>query len=351
FDLPAPRMLVTEHRAEKKCCPFCQTAQQAEFPEGIHAPAQYGDGVTAWTAYLHGYHLLPLDRIGQMFEDLTGYRPSDGTLLTSIRNLKQALVPVNQIIQEQLLASPVVHADETGTRVQGKKHWVHTVSSANWTLLAVHCTRGTPAIEAMNVLPRYTGILVHDFYHIYFKDKYRFQHALCNAHLLRECQGIAEHDHHEWSSRMKELLQSAWKQASAARRSRKPLARAAIEEIEQRYDRILREGEAEWSLDVVREKTGPRGRKIKSTAANLGERLRLYKRDILRFLYDTRVPFDNNQAERDIRMVKVKEKISGTFRTTLGADVFASIRSFISTLLKQNRPIIASLQLAYRGHF
>lgn len=351
YDIPAPRVVITEHRAMKFCCPACKALQQAAFPETVCAPTQYGDGFAAWTAYLHGYQLLPLERTAQLFADLTGYRPSEATLLSYLCKMNQALEPIETTIREHLLAKPVVHADESKLRVEGKGYWLHVVSTPDWTLLGVHEKRGHEAFQAMKVLPYFKGQVVHDCCQSYFKDDYWYQHVLCNAHLLRECQGIIEYDGHEWASRMKQLLQEGWKLACAARQQEVPLAEETIRDLERQYDAILEAGKAEWEKDPVRQKTGPRGRKIQSKATNLGARFTLHKEAILRFLRDARVPFDNNQAERDLRMSKVKQKISGTFRTESGSTIFTRIRSVISTMQKQGFPLLASLTAAYRGRF
>jgi transposase len=349
FDLPAPRVHVIEHRAEEKCCPQCGLQQRAVFPKNVLAPTQYGDGFTAWTAYLHAYQVMPLERIAQLFEDLTGYRPSEATLLSSLKAMSNKLATVEQTIRTKLFRKPYVHADETGFRIEGKTHWLHTVSDRDWTLLGVHRKRGSQAMDELGFFPFYQGIVVHDCLSAYFKEFYFFDHALCNAHFLRECQGIAEHDGHTWAVQMKELLQESWKLTQASRQEQVPLPDNVVQVIRERYDRILENGKREWELDRVRAKTGTRGRKIKSKAANLGERFMIHKESILRFLCDGRIPFDNNQAERDIRMVKVKQKISGSFRTQSGAKIFVRLRSVISTLLKQDRPILASLTQALRG--
>lgn len=349
FDLPSPRVVVIEHRIEKKCCPHCGFESQARFPKDVIAPTQYGHGFGAWTAYLSVYQLLPLERIAQLFSDLTGYRPSEATLLSHLQRMSDSLEPAEQTIRERLLKSPLVHADETGIRVEGKTQWMHNVSNANWTLLGIHPKRGSEGMNSLGVLPFYRETVVHDCFTTYFKDIYSFKHALCNAHLLRECQGIAEYDGHQWPSRMKELLQDCWKLAKTSRQSEVPLTEQVIQTIRKRYDEILEDGKNEWVKDTVRAKTGPRGRKIKSKAANLGERFLTYKESILRFLWDDQVPFDNNQAERDIRMIKIKAKVSGSFRKEYGATMFARIRSVISTLLKQNRPILHSLAHAMHG--
>ncbi|QJD83882.1 IS66 family transposase [Cohnella herbarum] len=351
FDLPLPRLVVTEHRAEEKCCPRCHTRQRATFPDRVQAPVQYGEGFTAWTAYLNVYQLLPLDRISRLFSDLTGYHPSEATLLAQIKTMASVVADQEPVIRTHLLKQPFIHCDETPMRLNGKQQYLHTHSNAEWTLLAMHARRCGPALVDMGVLPSYTGIAVHDCLNSYFKPEFKFTHALCNAHLLRECQGIAEHDHHKWASDMKELLQRSWSLAKEARALDIPLSDQVLNEIDLRFDTILELGKTEWTKDAVREKTGPRGRKCKSKAANLGQRFELHKASILRFLYDARIPFDNNQAERDIRMSKVKQKISGCFRTATGGEQFASIRGFISTLLKQNLPLHASLVSALRGNF
>jgi transposase len=351
FDIPPPGVVITEHRAEKKCCPACGLRQSAPFPARVTAPTQYGDGFTAWMTYLHVYQLLPLERIAQLFADLTGYRPSEATLLSSLETMYQSLEYAEQMIRSELFRKLVVHSDETSCRIDGKNHWIHAVSDPRWTLLGVHRSRGSKAMDELTFMPLYTGTVVHDCYSSYFKDGYVFEHALCNAHLLRECQGIVEYDRHDWAAQMKDLLQNAWKTALAAREGQVPVAPDVILAYERRYDDILLKGESEWSQDIVRDKTGPKGRKIKSKAANLGERFKLHKRSILRFLWNVHIPFDNNQAERDLRMVKVKQKISGTFRTINGAKIFARLRSVVSTLIKQGRHILGSLTLALRNSF
>lgn len=351
FDLPPPRIWVTEHRVLKKCCPCCNLQQSACFPERVQAPTQYGDGFAAWTCYLHAYQMLPLERIAQLFSDLTGYRPSEATLLSSLQAMSHSLADAEQTIRTQLLQKPVAHADETGCRVEGKTQWMHVMSDEHWTLLGVHHKRGSQGMDELGAIPAYKGTLVHDCMSAYFKEHYSFDHALCNAHLLRECQGIAENDGHGWATRMKALLQESWKLAQTSRQDNALLPMDTIQAIKERYDDILEEGKLEWAKDIVRAKTGTRGRKIKSKAANLGERLQLHKDSILRFLWDPQIPFDNNQAERDLRMVKVKQKVSGAFRTESGAKNFARMRSVISTLLKQQLPVLSSLTSAIRGQF
>ena len=351
FDLPLPQIIVTEHRLEKKCCPNCGKHQQASAPKNVNAPVQYGEGWTAWCAYLNTYHHLPLERIGQLFQDMTGYRPSDATLLNRFASLSDEIAAHIPYIRAQLLKSTTLHADETGMRVQEKTQWLHTVSSVDWTLYQVHEKRGKEAIKAHNMLPQYKGVLVHDCWSSYFHKDYSFQHALCGAHLLRECQGIIDYDGHQWAREMKELLQEAAHYKKIWRQTGTPIPEEKKLEWTHRYDGILQNGEKEWATNPIPDAPPKRGRKKKSKAANLAERLQLHKAAIMRFIQDAQVPFDNSQAERDIRMMKVKQKVSGSFRTQKGAEQFAQIRSFISSLRKQNREILPALISVIRGQF
>lgn len=349
FDLPSPRMRTTEFRAEKRYCAHCQRIQRAAFPAHITAPVQYGSGIAAWTVYLHAFQMLPLHRIAQLFEDMTTYRPSEGALLSFLHTSFDVLAPIEQTIEERLLTQVKVHADETGCRVEGKTQWMHVLSDETYTLLRLHTKRGTPAIDAIGFLPLYKGTVVHDCMKGYFNEKYAFGHALCNAHLLRECIGIAEHDGHEWAKQMIDLLKESWQLAVTSRQAQTPLQPEIIASLRARYKAILQAGEREWSQDVVRTKTCKKGKAIKSKAGNLGERLSRYQEAILSFLWRPEIPFDNNQAERDLRMVKVKQKVSGAFRTLAGAQIFARLRSVVSTLIKQRIPVLSSLSRAFRG--
>lgn len=351
FDLPIPRIVVTEHRVEKKCCPYCATPQQASFPENVKAPVQYGDGWASYCAYLHTYQLLPLERISQLFQDMTGYRPSEATLLNHLNDFHEKLEPFEKQIHQEILKSDVLHADETSMRIENQTQWLHTVSSSDWTLYHVHEKRGKEAINEHEILPNYKGILVHDCYASYFIADYSFKHALCGAHLLRECQGIIDYDGHQWATDMQKLLQETWTETKKAREADIPVETEKIAEWEKRYDDILNSGEKEWFIPPDPNDPIKRGRKKKSKAGNLGERFRLHKTAVLRFIRDARVPFDNNLAERDIRMMKVKQKISGNFRTAEGAEKFARIRGFVSTLRKQNREVLASLISVQSGKF
>ncbi|MCL6459857.1 MAG: IS66 family transposase [Gorillibacterium sp.] len=353
FEIPQPVITVTEHRAEHKRCPCCRRLQKAAFPKDVTAGVQYGSRFTVLSAYLHTYQLLPLSRMADLFHVLTGCKPSEGTLLARISTMAQRLEPYVETIRQSLLTSPVIHSDETGVHVDKQEHWVHVASTEMLTLLNVHPSRGSEGMKAMEVLPLFKGTVMHDCYGPYMKrdEDFQFQHALCNAHLSRECKGIVAYDKHRWAGEMLLLLRDSWKATRGARKSNIPLTEETIQAYESRYDDILQEGQAEWEKDPVPEKKGPQGRLGKSKAANLWHRFRDHKAIILGYLRNPDLPFDNNQAERDLRMVAVKRKVSGCFRSDLSPHLFATIRSFISTLLKQERPVLASLELAYSGTF
>jgi transposase/uncharacterized coiled-coil protein SlyX len=349
LDIPPLRLISTEHRAHKLRCAHCHAVTKAEFPAYVAAPTQYGPNLRTLAVYMNQYQFIPLDRVCQFFDNLFGHAPSEATVLRYIQSCSQSLLQAEQTIREHLLQSDMLHADETGWRVEGKQQWMHTVSNQQWTLLKIHENRGLKAVMENNLLPRYKGRLMHDSLAMYFHAKFHFDHSLCGAHLLRECQGIIDNDGHLWTIDMKRFLQDAWKYIKSVREGTEILDPEKINGFELHYDEILKEGQKEWG-PPKRSKL-KKGVQKNTKAANLGERFLAYKPYILGFLYDPYVPFDNNLAERDLRMVKVKQKISGTMRTTGGAADFARIRSVISSLRKQSRPILESLALALRGEF
>lgn len=356
LDIPPSVLHTTEYRAEKKKCPCCNKLQKAAFPAGVNAYVQYGPRFQALVAYLHTYQLLPLARIADMLQVFAACRPSEATLLTSIQSVAGVLRPYETAIRAALLASPVIHADETGVHVNQKEHWVHVASTATWTLLNVHASRGSQGMKAAGVLPTFKGTVCHDFYSPYTKKgtDFIFSHAFCNAHLSRECKGIAESGEHRWARAIGHLLHRSWKVACNARKVEEPLSESTILLWERRYDRILEAGLTELAKEKEKNPPlpkGKRGKQAKSKAENLWIRFRDYKSNILGYLRHADLPFDNNQAERDLRMVAVKRKISGCFRSEDTPANFATLRSFISTLIKQGHSILPSLELAQLGLF
>jgi len=336
LDLPPLRLLTTEHQAEIKQCPVSGLLVTASFPATVTAPVQYGPHFRSLTLYLFHQQLLPFDRLRQTCQDLFGQPLSRGTLTQTSARAYQALAPVEAVIVRGLSQAVVVNVDESGLRVAARLHWLHVASTADLTFYGVHGRRGTVAMDALGVLPHCHHWLVHDHWKPYFK--YEAFHALCNQHLLRELKFLAEECHEAWAPILTAFL-LAWKDDP---RTQAGLTQAQFQTAHKRYQAIVRQGRQ----DHPRRQPG-QGRTKQGQAANLLDRLEDFDLQVLAFLIDPNVPFTNNQGEQDIRMIKVKQKISGGFRTLTGARAFARIRSYLSTGRKQGRNLYeACYQLA-----
>jgi transposase len=325
----------------------------ASFPTEVTASVQYGSRIKAVAVYLNQYQLIPYARTEEMLESLYGVSLCEGSLynfnLQTYHALEETEAQLKLAIQQQ----PVVHSDESGIRVGGELNWVHAASTAELTHYQHHEKRGFVAMDEIGILPKYQGILVHDHLKSYFNYTL-CEHSLCNAHHLRELVFLLEHSKLAWAGEMIRLLVVMKKCVDRAkRRGHLELNPKLKQFLIRRYAAILTEGfEQDKSLEtnntelVVPPK---KGRKKQSKAKNLLDRLHQYETEALRFLSDFQVPFDNNQAERDIRMVKLKQKISGTFRSTLGASLFFRIRSYLSSAKKQGHNMLEALTLSFRG--
>ena len=341
YDIPLPKVEVVEHLVESKVCPCCGMHNKASFPDGVTHPVQYGKNLKGLLVYLNQYQLLPYERLVELMHDLFGHTISEGTLFNTNRTVYEALKTAEEGIVEQLIASSVIHVDETGMRGEGKRQWVHVVATTKLTHYAYHAKRGSDATDEIAILPGFKGTAVHDFWKSYLN--YKCEHALCNAHHLRELTGIMELTGQKWPQEMIELLLKIKDTVT----EKEKLAPHEISSFETEYDRIVAKGFSE-NPPPVKEK-GKRGRTKQGRARNMLNRLHEYRRETLAFMYDPQVPFDNNLAERDLRMLKVKQKISGVFRSELGAKMFCRIRGYISTARKNSVSVLDAIKSALAG--
>ena len=339
-ELVPAKLRVTEHRAEIVRCSSCGLRTKAGFPSGVSATVQYGPSIMARALYLHDYQLLPYARAAEAMRELFGCAISAGTLSTAVRRCAAGLIETELKIKRGLRRSAVIHADETGLRVNQKLAYVHVASSAHLTHYAADARRGKAAIDEAGILPSYGGTCVHDGWlsYTHYPD---CRHALCGAHLLRELTYFEElcEVTKAWAAPLRELL---LEMKGVAEREGAQVPAWQVGELTARYDQRVAEGqEAQPPPDVP-----PLACR---QARNLLRRLERRKAEVLRFLSDPSVPFDNNLAERDLRMVKLRQKVSGCFRTGEGARRFCRIRSYISTTRKQGRGVFAALEGACRG--
>ena len=345
-DLPSPRVVVREYRAEQKQCPHCQQITSAVFPTGVQAPIQYGPHVGATAVYLVQQQLLPLARTCEVLRDLLGVQMSEGTVGELIKRCAGQLAPVEQQITEALKQAEVLHQDETGLDVAGKRHWMHVTCTPTLTHYHVDASRGQAALEAIGILPQFTGVSIHDGWGSYFL--YDCEHAVCIVHLLRDLVFLEEQGI-PWAADLKTLLLDMKEATDQARAQGKPrLDPLEVVDWEAQFLRLLHEGDQAHPRATA--PPGKRGRCKQSEARNLLDRLRKQQKAVLTFLEDLRVDFDNNLAERDLRMVKVQQKVSGCFRSEAFAQAFACIRGYLSTLRKQGLPLLSSLQATLAGH-
>lgn len=346
FDLPPVSLEVVEHQAEQKECPACGYMNTATFPDGVNAPVQYGPMVRSMAVYLQQHHFLPYERTGELMRDLFGVSISTGTLAKVMIDCAEKIEPAVEKIEEIVQSSSVVHFDESGVSVEGKLQWLHSASTDKAVYYDIHPKRGSEAMDDIGILPGFEGRAIHDFWNPYLE--YECDHGFCNAHLLRELVFAHEELGQKWSKKMIGFLLKVKETVEDVRTTANCLPEDDLRRFERRYKRILKVGDAETPLPsgISRKK---RGRPKKGKARSLLERFEQYPKEILAFMYDFRVPFDNNLSERDIRMIKLRQKISGTFRSAEWGKAFCQARSYIATARKNAVNVIEAIKSAFAG--
>jgi transposase len=348
FDLPKVQLKVTEHRAEIKSCSCCGKETRAPFPREVSKAVQYGTEIKAQIVYLNTEQHLPLERTCDLLDEFYNHRLSEGTIVTACAEAAQKVEKSNAAIKEHLVEHEKVgHFDETGMMINGVLNWLHTASTPLLTHYAMHAKRGSRAMNEIDILPRFKGRTVHDDLASYFQ--YELEHALCNAHHLRTLLFLLERYPQKWVQELHDLLLTIKEKVEAAKeKMQTALSLRQTNAFSKEYDLLIAKGlRANPPPTEKSRRPGQRGRLKQSPARNFLLRLRDHKAAVLAFMYDFNVPFDNNQAERDLRMMKVKQKVSGGFRSISGAQTFCEIRSYLSTARKNGIKALAALRLAF----
>ena len=347
FELPVLRAQVTEHQLMRSTC-GCGEVHEGQWPQGINASSQYGERAKALVVHLNQHHLVPMARTCEIMKDVFGLSLSQGSLQAFNQQAARALEPLVAAIGVAAQGSPVVHADETGIRVMSKLHWLHCLVTDSLTWLGCHSKRGSVAFDAIGLLGGVRGTLVHDGLAGY--KQFDCKHSLCNAHHLRELTFVHEQEHiwDSWAQEMKDLLLLAKAQVDQVAGPLPPERQAWFAA---QWDELLVRGEA-FNPENIPEGAprGTQGRHKQSKAYNLLKRLRVYRADVWRFMTDEGVPFTNNLAEQALRMSKVRQKVSGCFRTPHGGKTFFTIRSYLSTMNKQGACLFECLISTFKGH-
>lgn len=342
FDLPTVKMEVTEHRSEVKQCPCCHTQTAGIFPPEVTKATQYGSTLKSIVLYMMQHQLVPFERTTEFLQDLFGCTLSEGTLKNWTAEAYSRLRQAEAQIKEQLQQAPILHVDETGMFCERKLHWIHSASTEHYTHYGIHPKRGKEAMDEIGILPDATGRIIHDFWESYARYDH-LTHAYCNAHIVRELRSVHQDYHQAWAQKLIDLLYHIKEKIET-----KSISKNFVTRSVHRYDALLQSGSRLNRPN--RASPHKRGRVKQSKPRNLLKRLRDHRDEVLAFLFDPTVPFTNNLAERDLRMVKVKHKISGTFRSHLGALCYCRIRGYISTMKKQDINILSALSSVFVGN-
>jgi transposase len=348
-DIPPSSVVVTEYTLETKRCPCCDSVRQGSFPSHVSAPVSYGPQLQAAATYCRIYQLLPSARTCELIADLFGVSLSEGTLANMLAVAEGAVVPSVEATRQALKQADVLHVDETGLRVEGRRHWLHVASTQTLTHYAVHPKRGNEAMDAAGILPSFRGRMIHDHWAAYFRYE-KCTHGLCNVHHLRDLVFVHEEMGRAWAKAMHTCLLDMLREVDAAKaKGRQSLSEDIQRRLLKRYRAIVNQALEEDPLPPPPAKKR-RGKPTKGKARMLAERFDQRQEQILAFLSDFRVPFGNNQGEQDIRMTKTQQKVSGTFRSVSGAALFCRLRAYISTARKHGLRAFDALCNALSGN-
>lgn len=342
FDIPEPSAVITEHRVMFKKCPACRAEVKGSFPSSVKAPVQYGERIKAVAMYLHHQQFIPEDRLRVALGEMFGCQMATGTIAKLTKRLSTDLEPVIAQLRSQVKSAPVKHLDETGLRIGGKTQWLHVVSTATATWYRTVAKR-----KDIEILAETKGVVVHDHWKPYYQLE-GVAHALCNAHHLRELKALEEIEQESWATGMRKLLSLA---CNYKHRYPDGIPAKIATRIQTIYQQILGRGLDFHQSQAPLSRKSNRGRPKRRVGHNLLLRLQNFVGDVLRFVTEAHVPFTNNQAERDLRMMKCKQKISGGFRSVDGATFFANIRSFLSTASKRGINLLQALTDAMTSDF
>jgi len=337
--------VVSHVNAEIKQCPACQALTKGCFPADMPGPLQYGTGIKAYVINLLISQMISLKRVQQSIKTLIGQLIAEATLLKYVLQLHNRLENWERSSIEEILARPAMNVDETSLRVDKKNYWIHVCSAGEITLKFLHSKRGREAIDAIGVIPRYGGVVIHDCWASYLAYD-NCSHGLCGSHLLRELTFIVESNGYAWAENMKRLLRETC--IIVAKRESKMLTPDEYANLQKRYRNILSRGEKELP-PIPPKQDGKRGRIAKTDAHNLWERLKEHETAVLLFAKLPHVSFTNNRAERDLRMSKVKQKVSGCFRTELLAAAYCRISSYLQTMANKGYNPLIAIQMALAG--
>lgn len=349
FDVPKITIQVTEYISYEAVCPGCGKVHKTEFPLNVTQPTQYGPNMLSIMTYLTMFQLLPLERAAQAIHEMTGQAVSEGTLVNAARSFSEMLDEPIEAIKSGVIGANVANFDETGMRSQGKINWLHVACTPTLTHYEVHPKRGKEAAQAIGILPGFRGTAMHD----HWKPYYSFEHcthAECNAHHLRTLKDIAENYHQDWAKEMAGLLIECHREVDKLKADGlNEMPQEIAQKWVERYEGIIERGIAEDALKSPQQ-LNKKGVPKKSKPLQLLTKLREYDIETLAFMFDFAIPFDNNLAERDIRMQKLRQKISGCFRGSDGAKVFCRIRSYLSTARKNGIGVMEAISKALTGH-